>query len=89
MKEKWFFFVDECQEDRPDPTLFEKWLAQVAFVHEGMPSTKSDRKEDVRPKANKEKRFSNLSNVSASWNANETKQMQNNNCPLADGTHKI
>ena len=28
-------------------------------------------------------------NVSASSNANETKQMQNNNCPLADGTHKL
>ena len=24
-KEKWFFFVDDCQEDRPDLTLLEKW----------------------------------------------------------------
>ena len=39
LKEKWFFFVDECQEDRPDLTLLEKWLARMAFVHEGMPST--------------------------------------------------
>ena len=61
----------------------------MAFVHEGMPSTKSERKEDDRPNANKEKRFSKSSNISASSNANETKQMQNNNCPLADGTHKI
>ena len=89
LKEKWFFFVDECQEDRPDLILLEKWLARMAFVHEGMPSTKSERKEDDRPKANKKKRFPKSSNVSASSNANETKQMQNNNCPLADGTHKI
>ena len=89
LKEKWFFFVDECQEDRPDLTLLEKWLARMAFVHEGMPSTKSERKEDGRQNANKEKRFSKLSNISASSNANEAKQMKNNNCPLADGTHKI
>ena len=87
LKEKWFFFVDECQKDRPDLILLEKWLAGMAFVHEGMPSTKSEQKEDDRPKANKEKRFLKSSNVSASSNANETKQMQNNNCPLADGTH--
>ena len=61
----------------------------MAFVHEGMPSTKSERKEVDRPNANKEKRFSKSSNVTASSNANETKQMKNNNCPLADGTHKI
>ena len=86
LKEKWFFFVDECQEDRPDLTLLEKWLAMNAI---NMPSTKSERKEDNRPNANKEKRFLKSSNISASSNANETKQMQNNNCPLADGTHKI
>ena len=89
LKEKWFFFVDECQEYRPALTLLEKWLARMAFVHEGMPSTKSERKEDDLPKANKEKRVLKSSNVSASSNANKTKQMQNSNCPLADGTHKI
>ena len=89
LNEKWFLFVDECQEDRPHLTLLEKWLARMAFVHEGMPSTKSERKRDDRPNANKEKRFLRSSNISASSNANETKQMQNNNCPLADGTHKI
>ena len=60
----------------------------MAFVHEGMPSTKSQRKEDDQSKANKKKSFSKSSNFSASWNANETKQLQNNNSPLADGTHK-
>ena len=85
-KEKWFIFVDECQEDRPDLTLLEKWSARKAFVHEGMPSTKSERKEDERPKANKEKRCLKSSIVSASSKANGTKQKQNKNCPLADGT---
>ena len=89
LKEKWFFFVDECQKDRPNLTLLEEWLARMAFVNEGMPSTKSERKVDDRPNGNKEKRFSKSSNISASSNENETKQKQNNNCPLADGTHKI
>ena len=60
----------------------------MVFVHEGMPSTKSVRKEADQPKSNKEKRFSKSPNVSASSNANESKQMQNKNSPLADGTHK-
>ena len=88
LTEKWLFFVDECQENRPDLNLLEKRLARMVFVHEGIPSTKSEQKEDDRPIADKEKRFVELSNVSASSIANETKQMQNNNCPLADGTHK-
>ena len=45
LKEKWFFFVDECQEHRPDLTFLENWLAQMAFVCEGMASTKSERME--------------------------------------------
>ena len=61
----------------------------MTFVHEGKPSTKSKRREYDRPKANKEKRFLKSSKVSASSNANKTKQMQNNNCLLADGTHKM
>ena len=84
MKEKWFFFVDECREGRPDLTLLEKWLARMGFVHEGMPSTKSERKEDDQQNTNKEKLFSKLSNISESSIANETKQMQNKKCPLAD-----
>ena len=61
----------------------------MVFVHEGMPSTKNERNEDDRPKANKKRRFLKLSNVSASFIANETKQLQNNICPIADGTHKV
>ena len=55
LKENWFFFVDECQEERPDLTLLEKWLARMAFVHEGKPSTKIEQKEDDRPKSLKRK----------------------------------
>ena len=57
LKEKWFFFVDECQEDRPDLILLENWFARMAFVHEGIPSFRSERKEDDRPKTKMEKRF--------------------------------
>ena len=54
-----------------------------------MPTTKSEQKEGYRPKTNKKKRFLNTSNVSASSNANETNQKQNNNGPLAECTHEI
>ena len=59
-----------------------------AFVHEGFSAFKGEYKEDRR-NTNREKRFSKTSNFSASSNLQETKQTQNNNCPLADGTHKI
>ena len=72
LREKRFFFVDESQEDRPDLTLLEKGFARMAFVHEGMPSSKSERKEDDRPKTDKEKRFFKSSDVIASSNANKT-----------------
>ena len=88
LNKNWFFFVNECQEDRPALTLLEKWLTWMPFVHERMPSVKSKRKEDDHPKTNKEKRFSKSSKVSASSNAKEAKQMQNNHCPVVDGTHK-
>ena len=61
----------------------------MAFVHGGMPSTKSEQKEDDRPKTNNRQRFSKSSSFNMSWNANETKQMEINNCPLADGTNKL
>ena len=88
LKEKWWFYVDDKDDDWPDLIMFEKWLSRMAFVHEGFSSFKGEQKED-RHNTNREKRFSKTSNFSASSNLQETKQMQNNNCPLADGTHKI
>ena len=43
----------------------------MGFFHEGKPSIKSERKEDYRPNANKERRFLKSSNVSASPNAKQ------------------
>ena len=61
----------------------------MAFVHEGFSAFKGERQEGDRRTTNREKRFSTTPNFSASSNLQETKQMQKNNCPLADGTHKI
>ena len=76
LKEKWFFFVDECQEDRSDLILLEKWLSQRASVREGMQLRKSERKDGDRTNADREKRFSKSPNVSASSNVKETKPAQ-------------
>ena len=88
LKEKWRFYVDDKDEDWSD-LMFEKWLSRMAFVHEGFSAFKGERKEEDRRNTNREKRFSKTSNFSASSNLQETKQTQNNNCPLADGAHKI
>ena len=89
LKEKWWFYVDDKDEDWPDLIMLEKWLSRMAFVHEGFSAFKGERKEEDRRNANREKQFSKTSNFSASSNLQETKQTQSNHCPLADGTHKI
>ena len=89
LKEKWWFYVDDKDEDWPDLILFEKWLSRIAFVHEGFSAFKGERREEDRRSTNRDKRFSKTSNFSASSNVKETKQMQSDHCPLADGTHKI
>ena len=90
LKEKWWFYVDDDKdEDWPDLIMFEKWLSRIAFVHEGFPAFKGERREEDRRSTNRDKRLSKTSNFSASSNVKETRQMQSDHCPLADGTHKI
>ena len=88
-KEKWWFYVDDKDEDWPDLIIFEKWLSRMAFVHEGFSAFKGEREEEDRCNTNREKRFSKTSNFSASSNLQETKQTQSDHCSLADGTQKI
>ena len=35
LREKWWLYVDDKDEDWPDIIMFEKWLSGIAFVHEG------------------------------------------------------
>ena len=86
LKEKWWFYVDDKDEDWPDMIMFEKWLSRIAFVHEGFSAFKGERREEDRRSTNRDKRFSKTSNFSAS---SYVKEMQSDHCPLADGTHKI
>ena len=89
LKEKWWFCVDDKDEDWPDLIMFEKWLSQMAFVLEGFSAFKGERKEKDRRNTNREKRFSKTSNFSANSNLQENMQTQSDHCPLADGTRKI
>ena len=89
LKEKWWFYVDETNEDRPDLCLLEKWLSRMSFVYEGMSQPAGERKEDHRRNANKTKQFSKSSNFSASSNVKEVQATINDHCPLADGTHRF
>ena len=89
LKEKWWFYVDETNEDRPDLCLLQNWLSRISFVYEGMLQPAGERKEDHRRNANKTKQFSKTSNFSASSNVKEPQATITDHCPLADGTHKI
>ena len=89
LKEKWWFYVVDKEEDWPDLIMFEQWLSGIAFVHEGYSAFKGERREEDRRSANRDKRFSKTSNFSAISNVKETKQTQGDHCLLADGTHKI
>ena len=89
LKEKWWFYVDETNEDRPDLCLLENWLSRMSFLYEGISQPTGERKEVHRRNANKTKRFSKSSNFSASSNVKEAQATISDGCPLADGTHKI
>ena len=89
LKEKWWFYVDDRDEDCPDSIMFEKWLSRIAFLHEGFSAFKGERREEDRKSTNRDKRFSKTSNFSASSSVKETKQTLSDHCPLAHCTHKI
>ena len=33
LEEKWWFYIDDKDEDWPDLIIFEKWLSRIAFAH--------------------------------------------------------
>ena len=74
LKEKWWFYVDDKDEDWPDLIMFEKWLSKIAFVHEGFSAFKGERRDEDRRSTNRDKRFSKTSDISASSNVKETQQ---------------
>ena len=93
LKEKWWFFFDDKDEDWLDLIMFEKWLFRIAFVlynySKLKQSFKGEQNQKDRRSTNREKRFSKTLNFSASSNVKETKQTQSDHCPLTDGTHEI
>ena len=54
LKEKWWFYVDDKDEDWPDLIMFEKWLSVIAFVHEGFSAFKGERREEDRRSTNRD-----------------------------------
>ena len=46
LKEKWWFYVDEKDEDWTDLTMLEKWLSRLALVHEGFSVFKGERRKE-------------------------------------------
>ena len=74
LKEKWWFYVDDKNEDWPDLIIFEKWLSRVPFVHEGSSAFKGEPREEDTKGRNRDKRFSKTSNFSASSSVKETNE---------------
>ena len=46
LKEKWWFYVDDKDEHKPDVIMFKKWLSRISFVHEGFSAFKGERREE-------------------------------------------
>ena len=69
LKWKWWFYVDDKDEDWLDLIMFEKWLSRVAFVYEAFTPFKGERREEDRRCTNRDKRFSKTLIFSASLNA--------------------
>ena len=44
LKEKWWFFVEDKDEDWPDLIMFEKWLSRIAILHEVFSAFKGERR---------------------------------------------
>ena len=59
LKEKWWFYVDEINEDRADLCRLEK-LSRMSFIYKGMTQIPMGGKEDNRRNENKVKQFSIL-----------------------------
>ena len=58
-------------------------------MHEEFSVFKGERREEDRRGTNGDKRSSKTSNFSASSNVKEAKEVQSDQCPQADGTHKV
>ena len=72
LEEKWWFYVNDKDEDCLDLIMFEKWLSKMAFVHERLSAFKGEQREDRRS-TNGDKRFSKISNFNASSNMKQSK----------------
>ena len=57
LKEKWWIYVDDKNEDWPDPIIFKKCLSRIAFVYEGFSDFKGEGREEDRRSTNRDKRF--------------------------------
>ena len=89
LKEKWWFYVDDKDDDWLDLVMTKTWISRMAFKHEGFSNFKGERWQEDRRSTNREKQLSKTSNFNASSIVKETKQLHSDHCPLADGTHRI
>ena len=58
LEEKWWFYVDDKDEDWPYLIMFEKWLSRMAIVLEGFSAFKNEHKGKYGRNTKREKRFS-------------------------------
>ena len=77
LKENWLFYVDDKDKDRPDLTMFEKWLLGMTFVHEKVSAFKGERKE-VNMRNTKGDKTINI-RIHRIWNIPLFKNMNFNN----------
>ena len=84
LKEKWWFYVDDKNEDWPDL----KWLSAIAFAQEGFSAFKGERREEDRRSTSRETVLKNIE-PQGKFESERNNAKQSDHCPQADGTHKI
>ena len=65
LKENYWFYVDDRDENWPDLIMFEKWLPRMALVHWGFSAFKGERKEEGSRNTKGANRFSETLSFSA------------------------
>ena len=68
LKEKWWYYVDDKDDDWPDLVMSKPWLSRMALVHEGFSAFKEKRIREDRRSTKRDKELSETSNFNASSN---------------------
>ena len=75
LKEKWWFHVDNKDEDWPDLVMFEKWLARMTFLLASFSIYEEEQKVDDQKTGGEDQEFPKGLNFTANSNEKEPRKL--------------